>query len=223
MISYNSLKYNNLIKQISKILEINNVDTTDSEAKIPTEVVDLITSEVQLCIVSADKFLSEKCPKCGKIHLNIFPASYHRNVIFKINNLLIKVKIEVPRVICSNCNSTHAILPDFCIPLKQYSKQAILEVSAIASKTSTQQVADSLNLDGKQVRRLVNLVKVQVNKLNLINHILGCEQMEDSKLYELIKVLPENITQIYFENYNTIFLYENSNRKLYLRYAKLSI
>ncbi len=223
MISYNSLKYNNLIKQISKILETNNIDTSDAEASIPTKAIDLITSEVQLCIASADKFLSEKCPKCGKTHLNIFPSSYHRNVIFKINNLLIKVKILVPRVICSNCNSTHAVLPDFCIPLKQYSKQAILEVSAMASKTSTQHVADGLNIDEKQVRRLVNLVKVQANNLNLIKHIIGCEDMEFSKLYDLIKALPENITQIYFENFNTIFLYESSNRKLYLRYAKLSI
>ena len=147
MISYNSSKFNNLMKQISKILKTNNINTTDSETLISTEVIDLITSKVQSCILSADNFLSEKCPKCAKTCLDCFSSSYSRNVIFKIDNILIKIKISVPRLICKNCNSTHAVLPDFCIPLKQYSKQAILDMVSMALKTSTDVVANTLNIE----------------------------------------------------------------------------
>lgn len=223
MISYNSTKYNNLIKQIKKILEINNINTDDSEQIISSNIVELITEKVQLCVVSAEHFLSEKCPKCGKIHLKIFSSTYSRNIIFKINNILIKVKISVPRLICENCNSTHAVLPDFCIPLKQYSKQAILEISSIALNTSTEEVANSLNIESKQVRRFVNLAKKQVHSICLINTILNSKFKNSTKLYTLLKHLPKNISKIYFENFNTIFLYEPTKRNLYIQYSKLSI
>ncbi len=186
-------------------------------------MLDLISSKVQACVVSADKFLSEKCPKCGKTHLNVFSSSYSRNVIFKINNLLFKVKILVPRLICSNCNSTHAVLPDFCVPLKQYSKQAILEISSIASKNSSQAVADALNIDSKQVRRFINLVKKQIDNVKLLSNILNSKFRNFTKLYTFIKYLPKDISKKYFENFNTVFLYEHFNRNLYLQYAKLSI
>lgn len=223
MITYNSLNFNKLIKQISKNLEDNNIDTTDSQAIIPNELLEIITSKVQSCILPTDKFLSEKCPKCGQTHLGIFPSSYSRNVIFKVNNILLKVKVVVPRLICNNCNSTHAVLPDFCVPLKQYSKQAILEIASLASKTSSQVAADTLNVEAKQVRRFVNLVKRHKEQLNLIGNILGSKFKDFAKLHTLIKYLPLNITEIYFDNFNTIFLYEASERNLYLQYSKLSI
>lgn len=223
MISYNSNKYNNLIKQIVKILQINNINTEDSEQTISSDILELITKKVQLCVVSAEHFLTEKCPKCGKTHLRIFSSTYSRNIIFKINNLLIKINISIPRLICENCNSTHAVLPDFCIPLKQYSKQAVLNIANIALKTSTEDIANKLNIDSKQVRRLVNLVKKQVHNICLINRMLNSKFKNSTKLYTLLKYLPKDISKIYFANFNTIFLYEANKRNLYLRYAKLSI
>ena len=116
MITYKSPKYNNLSKKILEILNFNNIDTFDSESIIPKNVLDAITLLVQDCVMTSDKFLTEKCPKCGKTHLKIFNSSYSRNVIIKVNNVLIKVKLVVPRLICENCGSTHAVLPDFSLP-----------------------------------------------------------------------------------------------------------
>lgn len=223
MITYNSNKYNNLIKQIVKILKINNINTDDSEQMISSDIIEVITQKVQLCVVSAENFLSEKCPKCGKTHLKIFSSTYSRNIIFKVNNVLIKVKITIPRLICENCNSTHAVLPDFCVPLKQYSKQAILDIASLALNTTTESVANNLNIESKQVRRFVNLVKKEVNNIGLINKILDSKFKNSTKLYTIIKHLPKEISKIYFENFNTIFLYENNKRNLYIRYSKLSI
>ena len=98
-----------------------------------------------------------------------------------------------------------------------------MEIASIASKSSSQAVADVLNIDSKQVRRFINLVKKQINAVNLLKNILNFKFKNFTKLHTFIKYLPKNISKIYFENFNTIFLYELSNRNLYLRYAKLSI
>lgn len=225
MITYNSPKYNNLLENILKTLKFNSIDTSDAEALIPQNVLDTITLQVQECLISNDKFLMQKCPKCGKVHLKSFSSSYSRNVILKINNILIKVILVVPRLICDNCGSTHAVLPDFCVPLKQYSKDAIIEIATEAFFSSTEETANTLNIDSKQVRRFVNLVKSFSQNISLLMHILQLKinVLENifKQLYYLLKQLP-NITEIYFEHFRTVFLYEKNQRYLYIKYAKLS-
>ena len=220
MISYNLNCFNNLSNKIFKIFEKNNISTNDPEIIVPLKIIEEIENLIDSCCsIPINRFLKEKCPKCGKKHLNFFPSKYSRNVIFKIGNILVKIKILVPRLICNNCNSTHAILPDFCVPLKRYSKQAILEISSMALKNSTQETADTLNLEAKQVRRFVNILKKQKDKLKFISSKLS----KSRNLYILIKRLPKNINEIYFKNFKQMFLYECSKRYLYLKYIKLSI
>ena len=225
MITYNSPKYNNLKENILEILNLNKIDTFDAETVIPQNVLNSITLKVQNCLLPDNKFLDTKCPKCGKAHLKPFLSTYSRYVILKINNILIKVKLVVPRLICENCGSTHAVLPDFCVPLKQYSKDAIIEIAFEANNSSTEEIANKLNIDSKQVRRFVNLVKSFSSNLNLLIHILQLKinMLEDifKQLYCLLKQFP-NITEIYFMYFKAIFLHEKNQRYLYIEYAKLS-
>lgn len=225
MITYSSPKYNNLSKKIIEILNFNNIDTFDSESIIPKNVLNTITLLVQECVNSSNKFLTEKCPKCGKNHLKLFNSTYSRNVILKINNILIKVKLVVPRLICENCSSTHAVLPDFCVPLKRYSKDAIIEIVNLAIEKGTDEVAATLNIDSKQVRRFINVVRSAICNLSVLAYKLKVTmefilyKLKD--LYRLIKQIP-NITEKYFEEFRTIFLYEKKRRELYIEYSKLS-
>ena len=225
MITYSSPKYNNLSKKIIEILKFNNIDTFDSESTIPENVLSTITLLVQECIIPSDKFLTEKCPKCGKNHLKLFNSTYSRNVILKINNILIKVKLVVPRLICENCSSTHAVLPDFCVPLKKYSKDAIIEIVNLAIEKGTEEVAATLNIDSKQVRRFINVVRSAICNLSVLAYKLKVTmefilyKLKD--LYRLIKQIP-NITEKYFEEFRSIFLYEKNKRNLYIEYSKLS-
>ena len=225
MITYNSPKYNNLKENILKILEFNNIDIFDAEAIIPQDVLDTITLQVQECIISNDKFLMKKCPKCGKFHLKPFNSSYSRSVILKINNILIKVKIIVTRLICDNCGSTHVVLPDFCIPLKQYSKDAILEIVITATETSADSVADDLNIEVRQVRRFISLVKIFLPNLSLLikelELLINFVDNSLKNLYALLEKIP-NITEVYFNSFKIIFLYITKKRFLYFEYAKLS-
>ena len=225
MITYSSPKYNNLSKKIIEILNFNNIDTFDSESTISENALSTITLLVQECINSSNKFLTEKCPKCGKNHLKLFNSTYSRNVILKINNILIKVKLVVPRLVCENCGSTHAVLPDFCVPLKRYSKDAIIEIVNLAIEKGTEEVAATLNIDSKQVRRFINVVRSAICNLSVLAYQLKVTmefilyKLKD--LYRLIKQIP-NITEKYFEEFRSIFLYEKNKRNLYIEYSKLS-
>ena len=167
------------------------------------------------------------CPKCGKVHLEPFSRTYQRNIIFLVGNILIKFKITLPRVKCSNCNSTHVLLPDFCIPLKQYSKQAVLSIAMDASATSDEDVANKLNIDSKQIRRFVNVVKSSQNNILLLYHKYLADfklQLNDkSSIKDIIVAIPENFTELFFKEFRTIFLYVKNKRNLYMQYHRLSI
>lgn len=226
MITYNSSKYNNLSKKILEILNFNNIDTLDSESTTPQNVLDTIAMLIQECVIASDNFLTEKCPKCGKTHLRLFNSSYSRNVIIKVNNILIKVKLVVPRLICENCGSTHAILPDFCVPLKQYSKDTILEIVIKATESSVDNIANDLNIEARQVRRFISLVKSFLPRLSLLAKeleiIINFIEITLKNLSILLNKM-SNITETYFNSFKSIFLYRPIRRFLYFEYVKLSV
>ena len=185
MITYNSLKFNNLDKKIAKILINNNINIDDSQAFIDQNIIISIEKYIANCLEPVSNFTDLTCPKCGNKHLVPMQSSYSRNVIFKINNILIKLNITLPRVICNNCASTHSVIPCFCVPFKQYSKQAILEIVSQADKTSTQIVADELDIDSKQIRRFVNLFALFKNDIFLLYQMYP---KEFRKIYLYIKI-----------------------------------
>ena len=171
MITYNSIKFNQICDEIEEILINNNIDLKDAEQSIDKNIINNLTAHINNYLEPANKFTHTPCPKCGKTHLVPMQISYFRNVIFKINNILIKLNITLPRLICNNCGSTHSVLPCFCVPFKQYSKQAILEIVAQVKNTSTQKVADQLDIGSKQVRRFVNLFNFFKNDILLLYHL----------------------------------------------------
>ena len=126
MITYTTSKFNNITENITKIFLSNNININDSEQNVPENLMNELQLYISSLLAPSSRFLSTPCPKCGKTHLEPFLSSYQRNVIFRIGNLLVNIKLSIPRVKCCNCGSTHALLPDFCVPLKQYSNQAIV-------------------------------------------------------------------------------------------------
>ena len=227
MITYNSPKFNNIIKKITKILLKSSINLQDAEQQIPESVINDINNYISKILEPQCKFLSTPCPCCGKTHLEPFNSTYKRTVIFRIENIIIKLKITVPRLICKNCNSTHALLPDFCIPLKQYSKQAILSIASEASKSSTENVAKNLNVESKQVRRFLNIVEHNKNNILLIHQknpsVFSTKIDANSNIQQLIKAIPNNFTEIFYEEFRSIFLYIKGKRKIYMIFQKLSI
>ena len=127
---------------------------------------------------------------------------------------------------CSNCGSTHAVLPSFCVPFKQYSKQAILEIVVEAENFSTEAVANNLEIEAKQVRRMVNIVKKSKNNIlqtAIVNPTIFKNKIDiNSSISEMITNLPNNFDELYFKEFETVFLYIPQKRKIYIKLSKLS-
>jgi hypothetical protein len=70
-----------------------------------------------------------KCPKCGAEHAFIRHGSYERNICFveKKCNIISK-RMNILRLKCNSCKSTHAILPKDVVPYCIYSLSFILNV-----------------------------------------------------------------------------------------------
>ena len=227
MITYTSHKFNKINEKFIQILQENKINIYDSEQNISDNIIQLLQNYLITTLESSNNFVSAPCPKCGKKHLLPIQSVYQRNIIFKVSNLLIHLKIPIFRMKCFNCGSTHAVLPNFCVPFKQYSKQAILEIVIEADNATTEMVANNLEIEPKQVRRMVNLVK---NYKNSILHISKIYQNKfvvnidvDTNLGKIIRALPDIFDELYFKEFKTIFLYTHKKRKIYIHFKKLSI
>jgi len=72
-------------------------------------------------------FLELPCPNCGAKHPTwAYHDSYERCLISYENNTIVTETIDITRIICSSCNSTHAILPEVIIPFRSYSLLFVL-------------------------------------------------------------------------------------------------
>ena len=227
MITYFSPKFNKIIEKIKKNFFNNNINIYDSEFTIPDNTIESIQIYISSLLEPTYKFVSVPCPKCAKTHLITMESIYQRNVIFKIENLLIKIKIDVPRLKCCNCGSTHAVLPSFCVPFKQYSKQAILEIVTIASESSTESIAEKLNIESRQIRRFVNIVKDSINNILQLSKIYPSKFENNTKINSIlptiIQVASNDFEELYFKEYRIIFLYKKIKRKIYMEFRKLAI
>lgn len=73
-------------------------------------------------------FFNYECPKCGAKHSLIRHGIYERNISFIKEDNICNEKIEVLRLKCTSCNSTHAILPNDVVPYCIYSYSFMMKV-----------------------------------------------------------------------------------------------
>lgn len=69
----------------------------------------------------------ETCPFCGAVGMCRCYAHYDRYIIDYRDGHVVNTSLHITRVICT-CGHTHAILPDFIIPYRQYSLPFILHI-----------------------------------------------------------------------------------------------
>lgn len=72
----------------------------------------------------------ESCPCCGAAHSCSIFAYYNRQLIDIRDRNVVEDSLCVPRLLCSQCESTHAVLPDPIIPYGRHSLFFILHVLA---------------------------------------------------------------------------------------------
>lgn len=66
------------------------------------------------------------CPCCNAFHSFSRHAVYSRNLCVFLDNSIVEKKLEILRLKCNSCKTTHAILPSDVIPYMIYSASCIL-------------------------------------------------------------------------------------------------
>lgn len=98
------------------------------------------------------------CPKCSSHNFSFF-GSYSRNLVVRENGTFSDYIIDIKRVICKNCHSTHALIPNFIIPYKVYSKDTIIFSLKQSFNSNLLNIQNIFNID----RQLILNWKKQFN------------------------------------------------------------
>ena len=90
------------------------------------------------------------CPKCTHTECLSFHAEYNRSFTTDNGN----VRFAVKRCICSNCRSTHAILPSFVVPYSPILLDDACEIIEADDQQKKEDIMVRLALSIDQVRRI---------------------------------------------------------------------
>ena len=92
------------------------------------------------------------CPKCGACGFFHFHAKYTRYLSDS------DTQLQISRIMCDKCQSTHALLPDVIIPYRYFSSPFILNLFTLYLKKRLpiSKISSALNLSVNCVSMLVS-------------------------------------------------------------------
>lgn len=147
------------------------------------------------------------CPNCNSSNF-IKNGTYRRNVIYlNNNNERVKEQITIQRFKCKNCNKTHAVLPVFVVPYKQFELNYITTIlETLVTRNSVNYTAAKLNIS----RQVVYFLKKQFIKFHRSKLLTFSE---DKCLIDIFKNIRQDIYDFrvkYRQKYNILFM-QNCN------------
>ena len=118
--------------------------------QIRTMIIDF----TQICktydkkIYTKECFSATPCPKCPAIGRFKMYGSYLRYIVYFAEGKLVHEQIELKRIMCKSCKSTHAVMPGDLIPYKLLSLFVVmlLLVACIVDETPVLRVAQKYEL-----------------------------------------------------------------------------
>lgn len=103
-------------------------------------------SYIQSLMPDLSDVYPNKCPSCGAKYKLVKYGSYHRNISCIIDDTIENYFVSVHRIICTSCNHTHALLPNFIVPYKIMALSSIAIIVKRATASSAYKLANTLNL-----------------------------------------------------------------------------
>jgi ribosomal protein L44E len=162
-----------------------------------------------------EKILNKKdsftyiCPKCGARYSLTRHGRYKRWIVYLGNNIFYEDRIEILRLKCSSCNSTHAILPadivPYCIYSYSFMIQLLLEV--LVNKEAVLELSKKYKISFQIIYYFLLKFKIFLSRcifvlrtLRLIKNLLA------PSAEEVIKIINDNYSgcdfQYVFFNHN---------------------
>ena len=104
--------------------------------KITNDFNPILNKDDYQAFVNAIELLSLHCPVCGAVGLFILYGHYKRFVIIDdISSGECKIQIPIQRIQCTQCKSTHALLPINFVPYTQFT-YLFIHYSAVQQQSS---------------------------------------------------------------------------------------
>lgn len=144
------------------------------------------------------------CPHCGAIGNFASCPSYKRYLITIEHDKRVDYTIDIHRILCNSCGSSHALLPDILIPYGSYSIRFILYVlNGYLNRTmSVLDFCESLNIS---VSTLYTWIHKFMNHYELFFGILNRLQWLSLNALHKISSFPF-LTQKFFEQFRFSFM-----------------
>ena len=110
------------------------------------------------------------CPCCHAKNKLIKYGTYERNLSILLDNEVENYRIYIQRVICTSCNHTHALLPNFIVPYKIMAIFSIAQIVKRATISSVYKLAETINLSVKIIYTYIAIVLSFFNDFKILNN-----------------------------------------------------
>jgi len=117
---------------------------------------------------SKPHFVNTRCPKCPAIGRFNLHGSYSRHVLYLEKYELVYKLIEIRRVKCQSCKTTHAVMPGDLIPYRLLSLYAVIFilVSFYIGKKPVLRLAGKLNFSFQFIYSVLGAFLMHVNSIH---------------------------------------------------------
>lgn len=154
-------------------------------------------------------FTNIKCPHCRSTNL-IKYGTYDRNVIYEEDEEIKSDIIKIQRFMCKSCNTTHAILPDFLVPYKQYSIDLLLIILLELILISAEELSMKYKIHISNIKRFKKQFN-QIHKIKLITTFAS-------------KNINETLQKLYDDvSFNIKYIKENNQTFMQIRLLSLGL
>jgi hypothetical protein len=138
-------------------------------------------------------FASTHCPKCPAVGRFNLHGSYYRHVLFFIDENLFHKYIEIKRVKCRSCKTTHAVLPGDIIPYKLLSLFIVIFILNLLyiTKIPVLKIAEEWNFSFQFI--YYSLTVYQLHSYRIYQHFRETSwrsippNLDDASIISLIK------------------------------------
>ena len=112
-------------------------------------------------------FINTPCPKCPAIGRYNLHGSYHRWAFYFDNDKLIIKYMDIKRILCISCKSTHAVMPGDIIPYTTLTLFVFIYIlaSIYLKKISVLQIARVRNFSFQFIYYVIGVFCLHINNI----------------------------------------------------------
>lgn len=165
-----------------------------------------VNSYIQSLMPDITDIYRNVCPCCHAKEKLIKYGTYERNISILIDNDIENYRVSIQRVICTSCNHTHALLPNFIVPYKIMAIFSIAQIVKRASISSAYKLAETINLSVQMIYSYIAIVLAFFDNFRILNNSKEyCYTQNFNKKYFLtncVEFSTSNYRFDFFEFYN---------------------